>query len=100
MIERHIRDSFVDRIAIPPLPDVDALSAIVTSRLVAHIDDSIRIGDVLTDDALRALWAGYRNSDASSLRDVFTTLHVALTEACDDNLDQITDGLILTAGRW
>jgi len=99
-IERHINDSFEDHIAIPPLPSSEALSAVIRSRLRAHIDDNVHVSEILTDEARQTLWAHYRNSDAASVRDVFTTLHVALTEACDDRLDRITDGLILTSGRW
>lgn len=50
-------------------------------------------------DALDALWQRYAGQGTHDLRGVIRTLHVALTEACDDRLTRVSAGLI-TSADW
>lgn len=95
-LRRHMLNSLEDRIDIPRLATTDALETVIQSRLRAHTAEA-HVRDVVDAEAIAALWARYNEQPDQNLRDVFRTLHVSLTEACDDRLETIPAGLITTS---
>ncbi len=97
-IVAHMRRNLEERIDIPRLGDRRGLEAVIGSRVTNHVGD-LPLDDVIAPDAIAELWDRYTARPEHNLRDMFRGLHVALTEACDDQLPRIPPGLI-TAGDW
>jgi len=74
-------------IHVPPLPHRRALEAILTARVGQQ--STLTARDVITDDGLDALHAGYQVVDGN-IRTTLLLAHTALQAACEDDAVAIT----------
>lgn len=95
-----LRSTIENRIDIPALTSKGALGRILASRIEAHTDEGATLESVVDSAALDRLYGLYAGEFDGALRDVIRTMHVALTEACDNRFPRVTVELIDQAAAW
>lgn len=96
-VARGIESSLEAHLDIPTLPGPAALGEVVHSRVRVHAETDVPLEDVIAAEAVDTLYELYRDQFRRELRTAIRTLHIALTDACDDLLNEIPAQLIRTA---
>ncbi len=95
----YIRKSIENRIDIPMLASTEALALVLHARVAAHAQGH-SLEEVIDPAALDRIYELYSGQFDGALRDVIRTVHVALTEACNNRFDTVTVELIDGAAAW
>ncbi|MBT8193527.1 MAG: hypothetical protein HKO63_06135 [Acidimicrobiia bacterium] len=95
----YIRTSVENRIDIPILASTEALALVLSARVDAHMQGH-GLEEVIDPAAVARAYELYRDEFGGAVRDVIRTVHVALSEACNNRFDTVTVELIDGAAAW
>lgn len=95
----HLRASIEILVNIPELATEDALGKVIHSRVIAHTSPdkptaAPPLRAIISPIAVSRLHKLYKNELPGDLRDILRTVHVAVTDACNNRFDTVTPDLI------